>query len=547
MLACSDLNLTPLSQATNENWFTDETEITMAIDQLYHPSFWPELGDGLTDNESQRNQLNSFNSGVLSGQDAFVVNTWSNEYKAIARVNTILEHLENLPKDILSEGQKNKFLGECLFMRACRYADLVSLWGDVPYVTEVIDIDEAFKIGRTDKNIIIKATYDDFDRAASLLDVNTGMVQRATKGAAYAMKARFALNNKDWNVVVDATKACMELEVYKLYPNYAELFLTTTHNTEESIFSLPRSVANGVQLEGFQFTTRNAGGWAVQTPTWDLLASYTCTDGLPIDESPLFDPHDPFKNRDPRCIETIVPFNTRFLGFTYAPHPDSLEVINYSTGKKQINNDNRANAQYASFNALVWKKGIDETWLLNGGYVDPDKIVIRYADVLLMYAEAKIELNEIDQSVLDAINMVRSRAYGVNINDINNYPSVTETDQKKLRSIIRTERRVEFAKEGLRYMDLVRWKLNEKVMNLKNYGILYPAELLRENVTDKGYWFWGMVPDIDENGIADFSKLEKAGLIVSLSQRAFDVRQYLWPIPTKEILINNNIKQNPGY
>ncbi|WP_301706535.1 RagB/SusD family nutrient uptake outer membrane protein, partial [uncultured Parabacteroides sp.] len=227
--------------------------------------------------------------------------------------------------------------------------------------------------------------------------------------------------------------------------------------------------------------------------------------------------------------------------------PEALEVMNYNTGKMQKNNDTRANAQYASFNGLVWKKGIDETWLDNGKDVDPDKIVIRYADILLIYAEAKIELNQIDQSVLDAINMVRSRAYGVDKAATDQYPAVKETDQSKLRKIVRLERRMEFAYEGLRYMDLVRWKLASKALSNKSYGLLYPASLLIENVTSKGGWFWPSTPKIDEDGIPDFTEMEKAGQITVLSQRLWDDRQYLWPIPTKEILINKNLKQNPGY
>lgn len=544
--SCSDLDLTPLAKGTNENWYADEKEITMAVNDLYRHDFWPAMNERWTDDEILRNQLNVFISGTVTGQSSEVTGVWANQYKAIARANTILSHLE-VSEDILLPSKREQMRGEALFMRACRYADLVSLFGDVPFVTEVIDVDEAFQIGRTDKQQIINATYADFDEAAGLLPANTGATQRATKGAAYAMKARFALYNSDWQVVVDATEACMKFD-YKLYPDYSELFLTTTHNTEEAIFSLPRSVtANIATIGGIWYTNRNAGGWAGYIPTWDLLASYTCTDGLPVDESPLFDPHDPFKNRDPRCCNSIVPFNTLFLGFTYAPHPDSLEVFNFNTGKKQINNDNRANAQYASFNALLWKKGIDETWLLNGGSVDPDRLIMRYADVLLMYAEAKIELNEIDESVLNAINQVRARAYGVDVSATSEYPAVTETNQQKLRTILRMERRMELANEGLRYMDLIRWRLLEKIMNMRNYGILYPAEDLREKVTSKGHWFWASAPDIDENGLPDFSKMEKTGLISSLSQRSFNERQYLWPIPTKEILINNNIKQNPGY
>ena len=81
---------------------------------------------------------------------------------------------------------------------------------------------------------------------------------------------------------------------------------------------------------------------------------------IPIDESPLFDPHDPFKNRDPRLSMTIVPFGENFMGIEFNPHPEALEVMNYKTGQMIKNNDTRAVAQYASYNGLVWKKGMDE-------------------------------------------------------------------------------------------------------------------------------------------------------------------------------------------
>ena len=84
-------------------------------------------------------------------------------------------------------------------------------------------------------------------------------------------------------------------------------------------------------------------------------------------------------------------------------------------------------------------------------------------------------------------------------------------------------------------------------MSRKNYGILYPVKDLVDRVTSKGHWFWAMTPEIDEDGFADFSKMENAKVINVLSQRLYNESQYLWPIPTKEILINENIKQNPGY
>ncbi|KAB2820970.1 MAG: RagB/SusD family nutrient uptake outer membrane protein, partial [Paludibacter sp.] len=295
---------------------------------------------------------------------------------------------------------------------------------------------------------------------------------------------------------------------------------------------------------------RTPGGFVVRSPSWQLLASYLCTDGLPIDESPLFDPHKPFQNRDPRCSQTIIAFGTQFAGVVYEPHPDSLKVFNSNTGSYVINKDSRGNDRFASYNGLAVRKWINSEaadWLSN--LADPLNIVMRYADVLLYYAEARIELNEIDQSVLDAINQVRARAYEVNLNSTG-YPKVTTTDQNELRKQLRVERRMEFGFEGMRrYCDLVRWRLAEKVMNMWTYGILSSAADLRNKVVKPGLWFWPDTPPIDEDGIALFEETNmfKEGRIRRLAKRSWPERQYLWPIPTSEIQINDNLVQNPEY
>lgn len=550
--SCIDLNLNPLSQASNENWYSNETEIEMSIKDFYRDEFWPQSDREITDDDINRETLTSIVAGTLNGQDKDVTTLWANQYKSIARANTILANKEKMVAMGIAEEKIRQYEAEALFQRASCYARLVTYFGDVVYVTQAISIEEAFDIGRTSKTELIPLIYADFDKAIEgLPEKYAGTItQRATKGAAMAMKARFALYMGDWSTCVDAAQQCMNLNIYSLHPSYADLFLSTTKNAEESIFLLPRSIEFGVTYGNYsvmQEITRNPGGWGSYSPSWDLFAAYICTDGLPIDESPLFDPRDPFKNRDPRCTATIVEFGTRHLGFDYNPHPDAVQVMNYNTGKMQKNNDARVNAQYASYNGLVWKKGIDETWLENGKDVDPDKIIIRYADVLLMYAEAKIELGEIDQSVLDAINQVRARAYGVDYTNTAAYPAVTTTDQQKLRTVVRTERRMEFAKEGLRYMDLVRWRIAGKALTRPNYGMLYPTDLLKEKVVDQGLWFWPSIPKIDEDGIPDFSMMEEDGVIMPVTQRMWNDRQYLWPIPTKEILINKNLEQNPGY
>lgn len=556
LCSCSDLNLNSPSTPSVETWFSSAQEIEMSLNDLYRLDFWPMDNDSYTDDWTNRQSNSDIVNGILNGQNGDVTTLWQNQYKAIARLNTILAELKNsekLSKIGISDNEIDQYSAEARFLRACMYSRLISHFGDVVWTVELIaNIEEAFKMGRTPKSELISKVDSDFDAAASKLPVSYigNSAQRATRGAALALKARFALYMRNWKTAADAAKACMDLGIYKLHNNFADLFLTTTKNADESIFVIPRSIEYKSSLGNYyvmDIISRNPGGWGSYTPSWDLLASFLCTDGLPIDKSPLFDPHNPFKNRDPRCTATIVPFGTKHLGFDYDPSPETMQVMNYNTGKMQINNDSRVNAQFASFNGLLWKKGVDETWLQNGKDADPDEIIIRYADVLLMYAESKIELNEIDQSVLDAINSVRARAYGVDKSETAKYPAVTTTDQTELRKIVRIERRMEFANEGLRYMDLVRWKLATKALSTKNYGMLYPASLLIDKVCSKGGWFWPETPKIDDDGIPDFSKMENEGLIQVLSQRSWNDRQYLWPIPTTEVLINKNLKQNEGY
>ena len=158
-----------------------------------------------------------------------------------------------------------------------------------------------------------------------------------------------------------------------------------------------------------------------------------------------------------------------------------------------------------------------------------------------------IEANQIDQTVLDAINRVRARAYKVDYTDVASYPAVTTTDRDELRRIVRTERRMEFAFEGGRYMDLIRWKLAEKTLNLADYGLLDKTELI-EKVVEPGLWFYPFTPQIDEDGVADFKPMYDAGLVKLITQRNFDPsKHYLWPIPSREVITNPNLGQNDNY
>lgn len=558
MSSCESMDMEPLSQGNSASWYSNETELEMAVNEFYILGYWNqplESSEQWTDNFTYRQQNRNPGSngtvldGTLNGQQYEVYALWQQNYKLIARANTLLANYMKAAGTMTDE-KLNRFAGEAYFCRACKYSELINYYGDVPYMDGTETISEAEQKGRRAKNEVKQLAYEDFDKAIEYLPVSYGATaQHVTKGAALAMKARFALYNGDFAIAAEAAKKCMDLKVYSLEPDYGKLFLQSTKENPEKVFYIPRSLANDVILDQWFVNNglpRNAGGYGSDNPSWDLFAAYLCTDGLPIDESPLFDPRNPFANRDPRCAKTIVEFGTEHCGFEYNPRPDVLKVMNYNTGNMQDNNDNRAVNQYASYNGLIWKKGIDSSWTENGKKVDRDYIMMRYADVLLMYAEAKIELNEIDNSVVEAINTVRARAYSVAPSATSSYPAVVLGSQEDMRKAVRIERRMELANEGLRYMDLIRWKLASKALNGYNYINLQPAELL-SNVVKKDLWFWGMTPQIDEDGLADFSALYNAGLVAYGAKRVFPDRQYLWPIPTHDIELCPNLTNNPGY
>lgn len=548
LASCHKLDLNPLSDPATGNFFSNEAELTIAVNDLYRsPFILNDLGE-YTDDYLRRSRLgNDVISGTMSSDNSLVLTYWTDCYRVIARANTILSSLDkakaNTPANVI-----NSINAQAKFARGYQYSKLITHFGDVPFITEAISLEESYKLKRTDKTIILKQIYDDLDFAAQNLPATyqSGSLQRWTKGVALAVKARTALYLGDYNNAMLASKAVIDLAqqgVYALYPSFRDLFLAPGETSKEVILSVIQSQANDVfdgKAYAQDFISRNAGGFGSRLPTWDLMDSYECRDGLTIDRSPLYNPKKPFDNRDPRLAQTIVPFSTNWLGYSYQPHPDSLKVKSWKTGGNLVSNkDTRAVATFASYTGFLFKKGIDQSWADNLAN-EYDRIIIRYAEMLLTYAEAKIELNSIDASVLDAINQLRARAYGVNVNQIALYPAIKTTDQAELRKIVRRERRVEFANEGIRYMDLIRWRTAEIIFNRPMVGLPDPAQ------QDRSKWPFPGTPNIDSNGFADYSPFLSD--IKILVNRNFDKnKQYLWPIPSAERLINPNLTQNPNY
>jgi hypothetical protein len=181
------------------------------------------------------------------------------------------------------------------------------------------------------------------------------------------MKARAALYMSDWKTCAEAAKACMDLGVYSLHPDFGEFFLSKTKTSPELIFALPCSNELGIMLYDAagvnSFYIRNAGGTSVAQPSWELFFAFTCTDGLNVEDSPLYDPANPFANRDPRLAATTVEFGSAFLDYIYDPRPSATKTLQVSTGQMVNNKDCKPGSKDCSYNGLVLRKHVDEEWI----------------------------------------------------------------------------------------------------------------------------------------------------------------------------------------
>lgn len=550
---CRDqLNLSPHDAPSNVTFYEDEDQLLLAVNGAYEQTLWLFYGwlpstafeqfDLMSDIGFERSHagVKSIADGSHGSGTGEIEATWSHFYNAIARVNNLLDNMQRA-EDNVSPVLFQRVQAEARFLRAFSYFYLSELYGDVPLLTTVPETDEA-QIGRTSKEEVVDQIIEDLDFAAERLPVNWSSSDqgRATKGAALALKSRVALFNDRYNLAAQAAQDVINLDVYALYSDYKTLTLYEGVKNEEVIFDIPFQI--GVQTSALPRSrgSQNArvGGWSMSVPSQSLVDSYEATDGETIDRSSVYNQANPFENRDPRLDGTIVRPQAIWGDFIFESHPDSsiTWVVN-EVGEPVSRFENRdVTSAFSTFTGYLWRKYIDPQDI--PAQVQDSEInfiLMRYAEVLQIYAEARIEGGNIDQSVLDAINKVRARAYGVDHMDVSNYPAVTTMNQSELRRIIRRERKVEFAGEGLRYFDIRRWRIAEHVMN----GVFLGRP--------DGLYSMVSIPQINpETGNPIYDGEED--LYWNVEPRQFNPnRDYLWPIPQAELDVNDAMTQNPGY
>ncbi|NQD71054.1 RagB/SusD family nutrient uptake outer membrane protein [Sphingobacterium shayense] len=505
---------------------------------------------------------NNYTSPITSSittDNALATKPWGAHYKTIGRVHDVLDKLAEI-QQTMSEADYKRIDGELRFIRAYCYSQLIELYGDVPLLTTSLQLGEDLP-ARTSKQEVEQFIIDEITAIAENLPVSQTNIKssRASRIAAYMLKARVALYSKQYKLAAETAKIAIDLSdgVHSLTafdssieyanknhdagePEVSNIFGHQGFSSSKEwiwIAEYNGSISDNVHNQLYYMSSRLGKGVCYWGPTQNLMDSFQDIEGNYITESSIYEPQKPFENRDPRLDLYTVRPHSRFMGFQFEPNSSFPKVNNYwpmingsaSEPTAQTNAD--ATNAYRSFSGYLWRKHTDLTDFQTtsvSGFSDLDIGIFRYAELLLIYAEAKIEDNSIDGSVYDAINQIRQRAM---------MPEIPQgLSQQELRTALRYERKIELANDGLRWYDLRRWGIAQDVMN----GYIYLNRLAND-------WSATAVIRVDENANPVYNH--------DIAIKSFGTQEVVfktnkdeyWPISSQEIDANKNLKQNPGY
>lgn len=514
-----------------------------------------------------------FETSTITSQSSVVASEYSGIYKTAGRIHLVLDKL-HLIKDKMDEQTYLQFKAELLCLRAFVYDQGCQFYGDIPFIDHCLTLED-YAYPRTPREKVIDRILTDMDdELLNALPVQWNKAQWGTcrigRAAAYALKARICLN---WGRFAEAarySKIAMDLSegVYSLTPLDCTYYATAEDGeptaaplfgfqaemgSDEWMWAIQfnKQAASSIHHGIYTFASRVHNGAAGGGPTQSLMDSFQCTDGKSILESPLYDWTNPWANRDPRLDLFCLRNNTRCMGIEYSANSSKITVTDYNTGAQVNNNDVTGNKSEYGPNGksgpggYLWRKYCDPSYygnIVGTSYEDDlDVCLIRYAELLLIDAEANIEMEGGDLARAAAdINAVRARV---------RMPALGDRSREALRTALRYERKVELCNEGFRWFDLRRWRdasgvvLAAKAVDGPQYAPAF------NNAVPNGK------PIIDENWIVSYEPSRtwdgKAFNLRTLRTLKFTVgRDELWPMPYTEMTTNPLIGEennNPGY
>jgi hypothetical protein len=500
------------------------TDTPAGFGRGFHWAMWCSVSDeSIFSNDDatwlvQTGQLSPSNYGFMS-------TVWGRSYRNIREVNLALSNIDT-DTSVFDDTLKEKLVAELHFIRAFRYFELLRGFGKVSMIGDKVytmNDDFAPLYERKEISEVVSYIESELDLAIGGLPENNDA--RATKGAAMTLKSRLLLyaasplytdgsnDTTKWQAAANAAQGVMDMGKYSLVKNldndksenFRKYFVTQSATSEDIFMRFYVNTGDGRAIPIDRMNGPNgSGGWGGNGPMQNFVDDFEMSNGMAIDEvGSGYDDQDPYTNRDPRFYATVVHNGSVLRDREYESFlpggldsPDGNEPWNTSkTGyllRKFMNTDITLN-DWDFMGATPWR-------------------YMRYAEVLLNYAEAQNEAVGADQSVHDAINEVRDRA---------GLPLLSGLNQDDMRDKIRNERRIELAFEEHRYFDVRRWKIAMQVENEEARGVSITKE------SDGSYTY---APSI------------------ALDGKTFEEKHYWFPIPLDEILTSNNVlEQSPFY
>ncbi|OUO53709.1 RagB/SusD family nutrient uptake outer membrane protein [Parabacteroides sp. An277] len=448
-------------------------------------------------------------------------------FTTIRRCNTFLENVEAIP--FSDENVKNDLIAQVRFIRAYQYFKMNWWYGGVPIIDNYESAEEA-QVPRNTEEEVRTFVEQELDAITPMLNNAPAERGRAAKGAALALRMREALYYEDWATAKDRAQQIIDLGLYSLDPSYTNLFSNAGKDSPEIIMAVQYiNNLKGLGVIGQMYNNGN-GGWSSIVPTHNLLDTYEMENGMTIDEAGSgYDPVHPFANRDPRMAMSIC-----FPGQDYVKADGTSGIFN--TLDRQIDGANNLDymtmADNTSRTGLTWNKYLAPiTQYSNIWDTDACPIVFRYAEVLLSWAEAENELNGPSAEVYNKLNQIRARV------------GMPEVDQAKygtqatLRELIRRERGVELAGEGLRRADIVRWKDASGKM---------VAETVLNGTLERKVGTVSMDASVDPEMRATID-VNASSTEKFIETRKFATYNRYFPIPQTSMDKNPQLTQNDGY
>ena len=571
------LDRKPLDASSSSTFLSNQSEMEQGLIGTYASAMWVfpnntplHFAVEATTDIAMKRGGNAEDLIAMGDGGPFVINNsltttcWNQAYKLVQRANQQIVGMEN-GKANVPIAAYNRIKAETLVLRAWGYYHLMGWFGDVPYYRTMPGVDAILSATRTPVATIVADMYKDLDEAAASFDAaGTAPVQtlgRVNKGVALGLKAKLAMLVKDYATAAATAKAVIDGGNYGLNPSYQNLFSLAGQNGNNGreimfIQTYPLDVnepQNWGPILGVPRQVTNSQ--SSHFPSQQLVDQYEDRAGLRIDASATYDPANPRLNRDRRLAWSIymtgdtmvhyssktpaLPYNNLRERTIFGFYANTRRKFNWNTGvyDNVTTNNDWIGAQAAGIQwqvsatgniggvGYVWNKYNDSTQ-----YTFESKVgfvLMRYADILQTYAEAKIELNQMDATVLSAINLVRTRA---------GQPAVALGSQAEMRTLLRRERAVEFAGEGLRLFDLRRWDIYGKANSMQVVGAALDPLVVPSN------------PTFDADNIPNYSSSISRRIAFRSQTRVNANTKYkLWPIPQSEIDNNPSLTQNPGW